>query len=802
MRRVNHHLSLAARTVLASFLVLIGSMYAAQADLVKVDGIPDGFEQLAAPRLTQVSVSYGGENLGSFSAHFTPSSFQFDAPAEVIKNIPAIKSPALIKDVMATAMPSHTELLCTVKHSEGCGNLLPDITGVIFDENQQSVELFINPKYLSVVADGKKRYLPLPAQGFSSVYAFNGAVNGNTNGQPNYSVQNNAILAWGEKKLDADTSMTNRGLRFDTTAASIERHGWSSTGGLFRSQAMQLVSDHDMAGFSYATSRRTRLDAYKTEGNPVIVYLPRRSFVSIYREGRLLSSQTYEAGNQTVDTSELPDGAYNIELRIQDADGQTRTEQRFFAKNPEIPAADASEYYMQAGVIRKAANDDSTLPQLTSEPLLRVGTVRRLNDSTGFNASVLGVKDRAVSETGFFWLHEGTQLRSTFLASSRGDLGWQSGFMQSLGKLNASADFRRVWAQDAMRIDNETWLNTITQATGTFSYALNMNLSLGLRASYIRDAQNPAVTSVGPYADWRLWQRGESTLGLSANYAKTGDQNDGSIFLNFSYKFGDYGITSSAGNSFGSANQGPIGNARIWHNRVQPDDTLLVGAGINADQKSKSVNADADWQNTMGRLRGSVQQAISGGNDGLGYGGNFAVNAMQLQDEVHLGGSQNDTSAVLIETDGDTKGPLKIFVNGVERSKMAIGGKQTLYLTPFHTYKIRVAPAQSALLDYDNKEHNVTLYPGNVAKLHYTFNQFYVVVAQIKTPDGQPLVDAVLQEGKAQITTNAQGRLQAELAQPKTLTFVKPDQSQCQVQLPAMAAANGILLYRDALICQ
>ena len=53
-------------------------------------------------------------------------------------------------------------------------------------------------------------------------------------------------------------------------------------------------------------------------------------------DGRLAGSRLYQAGNNALDTSALPDGAYTILLRIREPGGEVREERRFFVKNAQV----------------------------------------------------------------------------------------------------------------------------------------------------------------------------------------------------------------------------------------------------------------------------------------------------------------------------------------------------------------------------------------------------------------------------------------------------------------------------------
>jgi hypothetical protein len=792
---------------LALKVILLGLIWAipnfAYATMHAIGGAPDGFEQLSVPRPTSVTVYYGGDLLGSFAAHSTPSSLQFDKPEQIIAAIPVIVSKDIVETALKNALPVHVDLLCTSKRTENCGKLAPDVAGIIYDENSLSAELFINKKYLSVVNQDSTRYLPLPERKFSSVYAFSGAATGTDTQKPTFDLTSDAVYSLGEAKFTSQSTLSNQGLRFDTAAASIDRNGWNETAGFFRSNPMQLITDRDIAGISVSTSTRTLLDSHKTEGNEIIVYLPRRSFVSIYREGHLYSARAYDAGNQVIDTSELPEGAYTITLKIQEIDGATYEETRFFAKNQLIPPAGEPVYYAQAGVIRKPALDDSTVPQLTDDPIVRLGTVRRISDNMGLNLSVLGVQDRATAEAGTFWLHSGAQVQTTVLASTRGDFGVQGGYIQTTNKLSIALDARKMWMNSTPMAGFEDMPRNIAQATASISYALKPEITLGVKGSYSAQDDMPTMSSVGPYAEWRMWQEGENSLVLSGDAARTGGHDEGNVLIRFTHHFGGgYGVSSTAGATTGSNNNGPLGSARIWHDDPTPGNALTLGGGITANGQQQVLSQDADWRNTFGHMQGSVQEGTGQGASALSYAGNFSFNAAQLGSEIHVGGEQNEKSAVIVETHGDAKVKMKVYVNGVQRCIVKVGDKQVVYLTPFHIYNIRLAPEKNGLLDYESGDRKVTLYPGNVVKLIWNINTFYVVVAHFVGPDGKPLANAVLKESRTQVATNSRGRLQAELSSPGVLTFTAQDNSVCQSQLPGnVTAINGVLIYHKAIPC-
>ena len=781
--------------------LVIFLLLAASAGAMNVkEGIPAEFTELGRPQQTAVTIYYGGDVLGSFAAKFRPGYIIIEDPEKLVQQINAVKHKEVVAAVLGNELPANANLICTKKSESDCGRLEPEIAGVIFNESNLSAEIFINKKYLDVTETTGEDYLPLPKNGFSSIYGFNGAVSGIDGNKPNYSLNGQAVYSYDEKRLEAATSVSSQGARLDGLAAGIEREGWGSQAGLFRSRPMQMVSDADIVGVSAYSSLRTLQDAGKVQGSDVIIYLPRRSYVSIYRDGKLYASRQYDAGNQKIDTAELPEGAYNITLKIQEPDGILREETRFFAKSPDIPPPGRPVYYAEGGLIRKAANDDEALPQITGLPLARIGTVQRIDENMGLGAGMAVINDRAVTEGGAFFILPDSKLNASAMLSTSGDAGVQANYFYYANKISVAADARKVWVKNKPDEGYNNLLDDITQVTASANYGVTDDVYLGARGSYSKNSGSDASTSFGPYAEWRMWQEGESYMSVTADAARHDRVNEGSIIMRFSHKIGSYGVSGAAGRSFGD-NSGNFGNARGWYEENKPGRYLEVGSNISADSKNQAVGTDAYWRGSSGQVRGSVQKSF-GQNEEVNYGGNFSFGAAADGGDVFIGGERLDKSAVAIKTTGDAKGKMKIFVNGSEYSSVKIGDSQVIYLSPFQSYSIQLRADGDGMYDYDNNARKVTLYPGNVASMEWEVNKFYVVLANVVDAENNPLANASLEGQKARVATDMRGRLQAEISGVGVLNFKTKDGS-CVANLPKdVADVNGVIIYKEPLVCR
>jgi len=290
-------------------------------------------------------------------------------------------------------------------------------------------------------------------------------------------------------------------------------------------------------------------------------------------------------------------------------------------------------------------------------------------------------------------------------------------------------------------------------------------------------------------------------LSFDADLTRTNGAFASTGFLRLSMRFGDYGVSGNTGYAGGPGAGGLTAGSRAWYDHSTPNNGILVGATAQADRNANTLGLDGDWRNNFGRARGIVQQSF-GKRDITSYSGNFSFNTAVTGSDVYLGGEHMDMSAIVVSLSGDTSTPMTIMVGGMARGEVAPGSTQTLYLAPYQRYQIRLVPAHQALITYDTTARNVTLYPGNVARLAWEVNNVYIVLAKLVTPTGQPVISATLQEDGGHATTNAKGRLQVQLTHPERLTFITADDTACEAVLPPNNAVNGILTYKQPLICE
>ncbi|MEM6988223.1 MAG: TcfC E-set like domain-containing protein, partial [Pseudomonadota bacterium] len=330
-------LACARAAALASALLIA----VAQAEIVfDTESVPEGFADLAGPQDAFVDIWFGDEKRLATPAIYDLESLTFVEPEAVLESLDDLESPDQVLDILSAPLALNDHLACFAPgFPTGCGQLEPDVAGIIFNEGQFRVDIFINPELLTIRAAPVLTQLPPPPPRETGLVSFTGAFGSSRSAGENY---NAALLGKGtfsDGYLDYSIGVSEEypQPRIENGSFNRETGAHHSEVGLFKSRGFGLINSVDLIGGRLASSLNTRLDLEQISGSPIALFLQRRSIVQIRRDGRLLSSKAYPAGNQIIDSRTLPAGAYEIELTVIDPVSGERSENRFFVKSTELP---------------------------------------------------------------------------------------------------------------------------------------------------------------------------------------------------------------------------------------------------------------------------------------------------------------------------------------------------------------------------------------------------------------------------------------------------------------------------------
>lgn len=768
--------------------------------------VPPGFEDLMQPQTTLVDIYYGDAYLMSTTATFTPTWITFTQPADIIAKIPDLLDPKVVQEKLATELPTNTEFACLKANQGDCGKMETDSVDVIFDEGHFRADLFIAPQLLAVRPASQSKFLPPSSAGLSLLDAVSAAVNGQSRSSATYNIGNSTTIAYKENQLLAVSNITRQDhLTFDTLALQREINGRQFQAGIFRSSPGDFVFIHqeDFEGVSIASSLNTRKDLDQSSGNDLQVFLDSRSRVDILKDGRLVSTAVYDTGNQIIDTSQLPGGAYDIVLRIRDSAGNVREETRFYVKTSRLPPKDQTLFFFDAGELAQRQAGDA-LPSGTGQQILRGGATKRLTDNFGAEIGALKSDKQSLFETGFFQLGRSYDLRVSYAHDNLGDDGASLNARARLGRIVLNVNARKVWSAVPLGTDSllgPAVTQTAENLTIPFGRAtFNLTSRLNKRADLGTDR------NVGMRFDFPTYNAGDHMF--DSNLQVTKNNGDLLVLATFRLTLRQQHWQNQISASYyddrpevAPSTHGVIGNvSSSWSDGdiFLSDVDLTMRA--NRERSDRTLETELNVASDSGRY--NVDGVYSMDSRRLNYGANAFTNIIANKDTVTFGGRSQAQSAVVLDIEGDVKDAyFDVDVNGLKRGNAQIGAKTLLGLAPFQTYKVGLVPQGKSLVDFNNDIRTTTLYPGNVVTLQWKTKKILVAFGQIVDEDKKPIANALIEGVVGLATTDDFGLFQAELDTTTTSLHIRTRASSCNVSLPKYDT-NQMVVTLNELVCR
>ena len=774
---------------------------------------PAGFENLEKPREILLDVFFGGEKVGEAVAMISPGKIRFRDPDAVLKLLTNVADDPQLTSALAADLPSNSGLVCGPGETTSCGKLSPQVVGIIYDDERFRVDLFVNPKFQRVITPTSDVFLPSPAAPLSLTSSFGLAVSGNGSSTL-YNFQDRTVAGFGSARVRSDFSYASHvGLLVDNLVGELDRPNRRYSAGLFWAPGVDLIGQRRIVGVGIGTQFDTRIDRDSLRGTPLIVFLSQPARVEILIDGRLVSSRSYEAGNNELDTSGLPEGAYSLLLRIQEAGGSMREERRFFVKNSQVPPSGQPLYFAYAGFLANAKKGQPI--SVSNDMFYQVGTARRLNRSLAYSVSLIGTQHNAMVEAGGWMITRVARARAAALFSNRGDKAalFQLGSTFA-GPLSVDFDVRRVWSHDGRPLlpapeyissfdstlptSAQLGNGSYSQATGSIGIRIGGG-SLGIIGSYRKDEGLKADYTVGPTLVWAILNRGGFRVTLQADGQMTRTTTAGFLGIRMVYSGRRISVSSSSGHASQSSGDGSqrslsrlVSSTSVQYGWQGADRTQVsLEAGVDRNLDSTTLHAGGTAFTQMGSLRADVLKAVEGGRR-LQYGVTLQSGVAIAAGHVNLGGRDLTDSAVIVDVDGAQKAStFEVLVNGSSRGRVASGGSFPIFLEPYRRYNIRLKPVDSASVAYDSNARQVTLYPGNVQKLHWQVEPLLTVFGQAFRPDGLPVRAAMVQSRRGIGETDTRGYFQIEVGAQDQLTFTGDEGTTCHV------AVAGVVPHDD-----
>lgn len=759
---------------------------------------PPGFEELDQPQSTLLDMVFLGRVVGNVPATFDRQFTTFERPLDLLAKLADVRDAEPVLRALSGRLPNNTERLCRrqKEDEEDCGRIAPEVAGIILDPARFRAELFINPKYLrqGVSAD---KFLPPPSGRDFAFVGLTGALAGSRGNSATYNFRQDSRFGAGATRLVTQSQKAENGpLTFDGLKGEHDEGTWRYTAGLFRTQPLASIGELGLLGLSLNTTTDTLVDRGAADPNQLAVFLSRRAQVRVLREGRLLYSQIYEAGNQVIDPRLLPDGAYEVTLQINEGGGAVREEKRFFVKQEAIPTEGTPFYFFDAG--RLVRNTFTGLfPTVSTEPVARVGTRQRIAPSWALGGDILSTTQEALAEFSVIQINADFLGRYAVFGTTHQDVGASVSLSAAVDDYNYSIFARKVRANHAdsgggvlrsLTLDNLQLSTAVFRSIGEGS--------LGLRAQLTESEGQPRSYAFGPSFRYPLFTQGIWRVDFLADALQS--DREKSIFFRLNLRantfseslsiesgsqYGRENNSLDAYNRFGASNR--IDGSKNFRD-ILGDDDLTATLGAGRAPTGESMLAAADYRNPRGRFNGAVERTDSGTGIGRTYNMNVATNVLGGNflggdGTVAYGGADIGESALVVAIRGDApENEFVVYVDGAVKGRLRAGERRTIIVAAYKTYDVRIASLGGGNVHYDNDSRRLTVYPGNVASTTWLVRQVTPAFGRILDGRGQPLVFARIEGGVEPSFTDDLGYFQVEVPGATTLKVLPRSGAACE----------------------
>ena len=757
------------------------------------DEVPAGFENIDSIRDTEVELWFRGRKAGSAQALFTSGWIKFGDPEKVSRLLPDLINPEIIAQALTGKLSAHKELVC--HDGRECFRPEPELASVVFDARYFRADIYINPNLLKVRKLSTNRYLNEASSGFSAIQGLSLSMSGARakDSTDHYSWYGRSVMAFQENHIFADWNY-DKTEHANISSLYLERdlRGQEMQGGLFGGSSFGLSFSADplLLGARIAHSSETLIQGESLNITPLIVYLPVRGRVEIFRDGKLLDAMMLEAGRQQIDTQKLPQGAYNLTIKVFDGTRLVDQQTQLFVKSNRLPGRDDPIYFFELGRPMENVREDYW-PRTGEGWVARGGYSFLVQDSTSISVASTVNNSDALVETGLLYLGHDFDIAGGVMIARHSRQGFYGEVRWHQGVLQSQANYRELNGKGTK--DKSSLLDRGSRSGQFTVSSVIQDASIEMGRDWKKN-QNALHTTITDHVrvDWPLIRGVKMDLRLSITGSRTKDQNQLLVGFTLARRTQSSDITlRQTRQETRTKNDRELALVTRMDGSVR--DVGLAGgrsvdlAGyIERQRLEKSAGADAEYngRHLGGRFNLNRTWPDKGENV-TNYIGQFSTSMLAGTDGMAIGGSRLSDSAVLVKIDGEGDGLFDILVDNRVVTEGRIGDSVPVILSPYGEYDISIRPGANSFSDFDERIQRVTLYPGNVAHVKFEVTQVDPVLGRLQDEQGNPIFGAILENSQDKAITDGRGMFQSRLVTGLSdLDVTLADGSRCLARLP------------------
>ncbi len=775
------------------------------------EDVPEGFEQLAGPQTYVVDIVFNGVTVGATGITAIDDEVIIDVPEELLAMLPGVLQPEVVLAELSAPLPANLDKICYgLDEPEGCGQLEVDVVGVIFNENDLTLDVFIASAYQAKQSIDRDRYLPPPEQANTTILSVQAVASDLQNDESSVDLAARALAGYGRGHLSTELDYNTRTERQRLHEFKLTHHftDYELIAGTYAYHPGGGLRDIPLVGTSVATSLKTRIDLEHAFSTELVVYLQRRSVVQLVVDDRVYAGDSYAAGNQVLDTSNLPDGTYEVEIRILDPQSGSRVERRLFTKSTQIPPRDETVYQFTAGV-PLLFNDNHIFPDTTDSVVGGVSLSRRLTDQSAYRLGLVQLDSNSLLQAEYIYLgeHVSFQLTGSVGGENTSASAVRAGWHKDSLSLSLSAEH---FSSDVDAGDNQVYEQFYSDDYRQVSFSLNRaykTFSVGGRWNYRENDGEAGLDEARQYALYyrRPLLRHRYLKGFFDASVQVDEFDER---LNLQVKFfvdrGNWSSGIGSEVSLGENDTDVRGTVDTrWRNSDKERYQWSVGLYADTNELGESAGAslalDHPWY--QAGLSSDINLNAESGQrqNSLAFvSANFGADARGIA----LGGADFAQAGVIIDVRGEPAGArFDILIDEIKASSGEIGTRQFIGLRPYQNYRIRLRPQTLLSNGLDEKDYEFTLFPGGVKRIDLVAEQKILLIATLVNQFGELIENAVVDYETNPVLIEAGGFFQAEVIPGDTLTVNLSSGEQCEFIVPP-PDGEEVLVLDEPILCR
>ncbi len=420
LKHIMIRIKLGRFAVVLSFALSASSGFA---DNPEITSIPESFRDLWVEQDELLEVRFYGQSLGIYRVKTTPTTVRFNTPENLLDKIDINKEKKTeLMKLMRDSFPRNGNMSCQgVSEQHNCNYIKTNTIAVIVDDADNVLNLFIGNKFLAfgnseneyhqLSRNSKKAFIHSQTINLSDSGDYNSL---SVSGTGSLGITDNsyAMFDWdanyNKSKNYSHNEQSVNSLYF---RHEIESRYYYQFGRIARSDLSQtlggsfnfnLLPIPDIDGARAGTTQSYIKKREKSVASPVKIMLTRFSRVEAYRNEQLLGVWYLNAGINELDTERLPDGDYNLKLKIFEQDQLTREESVSFNKGRSSIGDMQWDAFAQAGNIIND-NERYVENQENHKSAVNAGLRLPLTRNISIQQGVAVIDNQNYYETGVRW---------------------------------------------------------------------------------------------------------------------------------------------------------------------------------------------------------------------------------------------------------------------------------------------------------------------------------------------------------------------------------------------------------------